>query len=565
MDGPVRRRHPATDTARSVFQESSEHSEVGTFGSRHFTGSDRGSVELLPQCIRSSHHAQGWKKGFGIRPMMDAVLSMPSRNQTKLGGNCCETCCFSETAPKDSDKALLVVASNVTVFRRSKSRSGTKIAAKPAKLLQESKKEATRSRQLSDKAPLEKLEKVLTSPRKALPFLSEAADRATHGLHKPIGLVLTSAYVLGTACQLSGVSMGGTWGPAAMGAVLGSLYAALNRFGMKRFWRTPHAPLNVVVTGGTKGIGKAIAREFLRSGDRVMVSSRSVQAVRRAMNELREEVGTDIWIGGIDCDVSSPASVQRLADGAASQMGSIDVWINNAGYSGSFQSFIDARPDQIQEVVQTNLLGCLLCTRAAMRLMAAQPRGGHIFNMDGAGADGLPTPQYAAYGATKAGIAHLMGSLTSEGASGAARVGVHCLSPGMVLTNLLLEGASDINKQIFNILCEQPETVAAFLVPRARTVAARGEAGRYIRFLTLPRALLRFITAPLRANRFFNADGEAVYARERDRILGQRAKRTERLAAAAARRSRNLAFAYSASVATAYAIIAADTLARVKP
>lgn len=55
-------------------------------------------------------------------------------------------------------------------------------------------------------------------------------------------------------------------------------------------------------------------------------------------------------------------------------------------------------------MVQTNLLGCLLCTRAAMRLMAAQPRGGHIFNMDGAGADGLPTPQYAAYGATKAGV-----------------------------------------------------------------------------------------------------------------------------------------------------------------
>ncbi len=68
------------------------------------------------------------------------------------------------------------------------------------------------------------------------------------------------------------------------------------------------------------------------------------------------------------------------------------------------QSFLDARPEQIQEVVQTNLLGCLLCTRAAMRLMAAQPRGGHIFNMDGAGADGLPTPQYAAYGATKAGV-----------------------------------------------------------------------------------------------------------------------------------------------------------------
>lgn len=69
----------------------------------------------------------------------------------------------------------------------------------------------------------------------------------------------------------------------------------------------------------------------------------------------------------------------------------------------ALQSFLDARPEQIQEVVQTNLVGCLLCTRAAIRIMAAQPRGGHIFNMDGAGADGLPSPQYAAYGATKAG------------------------------------------------------------------------------------------------------------------------------------------------------------------
>lgn len=75
------------------------------------------------------------------------------------------------------------------------------------------------------------------------------------------------------------------------------------------------------------------------------------------------------------------------------------------------QSFLEASPDQIQTVVATNLVGSLLCTRVALRRMAGQARGGHIFMMDGAGSDGLPTPQYAAYGATKAGISHLMRSL----------------------------------------------------------------------------------------------------------------------------------------------------------
>ena len=67
------------------------------------------------------------------------------------------------------------------------------------------------------------------------------------------------------------------------------------------------------------------------------------------------------------------------------------------------QAFIDSSPEQLQRVVTTNMAGTLLCTRAAMKVMQKQDSGGHIFNMDGAGADGMPTPQYAAYGATKAG------------------------------------------------------------------------------------------------------------------------------------------------------------------
>ena len=65
------------------------------------------------------------------------------------------------------------------------------------------------------------------------------------------------------------------------------------------------------------------------------------QALARRM---RAQVGAEVWVSGVDCDVASPASVQRLVDGALSQMGSIDVWVNNAGCSGSFQARARRRP-----------------------------------------------------------------------------------------------------------------------------------------------------------------------------------------------------------------------------
>lgn len=58
--------------------------------------------------------------------------------------------------------------------------------------------------------------------------------------------------------------MGPVWGPAAVGAIMGTAYAALDRQGMTRIWRAPYSPLNVVVAGGTRGLDKAMARKFLK-------------------------------------------------------------------------------------------------------------------------------------------------------------------------------------------------------------------------------------------------------------------------------------------------------------
>ena len=62
----------------------------------------------------------------------------------------------------------------------------------------------------------------------------------------------------------TGIPASPEWMPAALGVTLGTLFTALNRFAMKRFWRAPRAPLNIVITGSTRGIGKAMARDFLK-------------------------------------------------------------------------------------------------------------------------------------------------------------------------------------------------------------------------------------------------------------------------------------------------------------
>jgi chlorophyll(ide) b reductase len=78
--------------------------------------------------------------------------------------------------------------------------------------------------------------------------------------------------------------------PVLSGAAVGGLFAALHRFCNRRLWAAPRQPISVVITGGSRGLGKALAREFLAAGDRVLLTSRTQAAGEAAVRELREEV-----------------------------------------------------------------------------------------------------------------------------------------------------------------------------------------------------------------------------------------------------------------------------------
>jgi chlorophyll(ide) b reductase len=175
-----------------------------------------------------------------------------------------------------------------------------------------------------------------------------------------------------------------------------------------------------------------------------------------------------------------------------------------SGISQTEKAPLHQTPESVlRAVVNTNLLGTMLGCKVALEMMLQWPgRKCHVFNMEGAGARGNATPNSAAYGATKAAFRQLMKSLVKE--TSGTNVGVHTISPGMVLTDLLLSNRELKALRIFNILAERPHTVAQWLVPRIRAV--RGS-GRYIPYLTGLGAAWRFATYFKRKDRFFDSQG----------------------------------------------------------
>jgi len=129
-----------------------------------------------------------------------------------------------------------------------------------------------------------------------------------------------------------------------------------------------------VITGGSRGIGLAMARTFARSGYQVVITGRDSKRLRDAANELSKEQGPVL---ALTCDVRDPASVRKLFDEIKQHHPAIDVLINNAGIAHSLAPADELPIETWKEVIDTNLTGTFLVTRSALPLMRA---GGSIVN-----------------------------------------------------------------------------------------------------------------------------------------------------------------------------------------
>jgi len=153
---------------------------------------------------------------------------------------------------------------------------------------------------------------------------------------------------------------------------------------------------NAVVTGGTKGIGRAIAEALVDEGISVCVSARNQDEIERAVKELNRSAGGRAI--GFACDVREYDQVSALFNHTIKELGGLDILINNAGI-GVFETVEETSPEDFRSVLETNLFGVFYCCHRAIPEMKKRG-GGYIINISSlAGAN--PHPRMAAYNASK--------------------------------------------------------------------------------------------------------------------------------------------------------------------
>ncbi|TVY45610.1 L-rhamnose-1-dehydrogenase [Lachnellula occidentalis] len=204
------------------------------------------------------------------------------------------------------------------------------------------------------------------------------------------------------------------------------------------------------ITGGTTGIGRAIALEYIRQGANVAINhlnlpsdahhKASLLAEATAIKEKDEKAGRLIEVEG---DVTKPETGKNLVERAVKEFGRLDIFVNNAGVC-QFAEFLDLDHDLFSSTVRINLDGAFYSCQAAARQMAAQGDGGSIIAVSSISAlvgGGLQTH----YTPTKAGVLSLMQSMAV--ALGKYKIRCNALLPGTIKTQLNDEDLNDDKKR----------------------------------------------------------------------------------------------------------------------
>ncbi len=182
-----------------------------------------------------------------------------------------------------------------------------------------------------------------------------------------------------------------------------------------------------VVTGGSRGIGKAIASGFAEQGARVVIASRKQETLDAVAEEIRGQGAECLPVA---CHTGKPEQIQALFEKVKEAFGGVDILVNNAATNPYFGPILDATEQVWDKTLDVNLKGTFLMSQAAGRIMAERG-GGSIINVASIAAFSPPIMQ-GIYGITKAGVVCMTKAFAKELAQANIRVNVIC--PGLTET-----------------------------------------------------------------------------------------------------------------------------------
>ncbi|MFA6111602.1 MAG: SDR family NAD(P)-dependent oxidoreductase, partial [Candidatus Latescibacterota bacterium] len=180
-----------------------------------------------------------------------------------------------------------------------------------------------------------------------------------------------------------------------------------------------------IVTGGGRGIGRAIVLRFAAEGARVVIAQRDPESGAKTCEEVRQQGGTALFV---PTDVSQRSQVEHLVSETVSTFNRLDVLVNNAALMGESGPFLEVAQETWERVLATNLTSAFMCGQAAARVMAANG-GGSIINVSSTNGQ-VPQPRCCAYAAAKGGMEILTRSMAVDLAPYGIRV--NTIAPGPI-------------------------------------------------------------------------------------------------------------------------------------
>jgi NAD(P)-dependent dehydrogenase (short-subunit alcohol dehydrogenase family) len=193
--------------------------------------------------------------------------------------------------------------------------------------------------------------------------------------------------------------------------------------------------INAIVTGANQGLGLEIARQFLREGAGVAICARDTEKLASALRELQSLATARQRIVAFQCDVSDESAVRNFVHASVTEIGPIQVLVNNAGVYGPKGPSEGVDWEEWKRALEINLYGVMLPTRLILPHLKNQGWG-KIINVSGGGAT-QPLPFLSAYAASKAAVVRLTETLAEELRTHG--IDVNAVAPGALNTRLLDE------------------------------------------------------------------------------------------------------------------------------